>query len=382
MYVEATGNFPGVGPYTITTPQYLECVGEVKFSYHMYGSGMGTLELQMSSDGGVNWATTWTKTGDQGNSWQHATVTATPFAHQVRFVGTTGTSYTSDMAIDNFNIAPNIDCSLPTPAPTLSALPTPSPTLLPTPTPTPAPTFSPTRTPVVNTQVGMSGLNCSGFSATIFNTALDMLVPNSTFSDSVCADAGALTIMVTTEVTTPRSYINYGADSSDLAGHVTVLLESAVSDGTFESTIQALATSSRRLGASDAHPPPADRGGAAAQRDPVVASTFPLARTIAVHAAPTPAPSESPVPADDMPTVSSAPTPKPTFSVPPTSSPTAPPFLKSSSASTNELALILGVGALLLLGVGAMVMMCMHVRESARARARDNLALFAVTACF
>ena len=82
--------------------------------------------------------------------------------------------------------------------------------------------------------------------------ALDMLVPNSTFSDSVCADMATDVIEVTTEVSTPRIYINYGADSSDLVGHVLVLLESAVSDGTFESTIQVLATSSRRLGPSDA----------------------------------------------------------------------------------------------------------------------------------
>ena len=50
MYVEASNNYPDVGPYTITTPVYTSCVGEVTFDYHMYGSSMGTLALeQMSS---------------------------------------------------------------------------------------------------------------------------------------------------------------------------------------------------------------------------------------------------------------------------------------------------------------------------------------------
>ena len=386
----------------------------------------------MTSDGGVNWATTWTKTGDQGNSWQHAIVTATPFAHQVRFVGITGTTYTSDMAIDNFNVAPNVDCSLPTPAPTLSALPTLPPTFTPTSTPTlsSSPTvtrpqievtgactsdvnlndvYAPvsktasgavyyqgvfygyylfyepdsdgsgnsnpmwlfddrepsttaagdlvgdrsctlwgytyttaleppsgswsiwcdswtavtltlalTRVPVVNTQVGMSGLNCSGFSATIFAAALDMLIPNSTFSDSTCADTDAQKVEVATEVTTPRIYIVHG---ESLQEHVTHLLNESIVLGTFESTIQSLSSPSRRLDAtsSEAHRR-LTAAMASASVDSVTASTF------APSAAPTPMPSKSPTPAPTLlPIPTPTPAPSPVPSTPPSSSPTAVP---------------------------------------------------------
>ena len=42
LHVEASNNYPDVGPYTITTPVYTSCVGQVTFDYHMYGSWMGS----------------------------------------------------------------------------------------------------------------------------------------------------------------------------------------------------------------------------------------------------------------------------------------------------------------------------------------------------
>ena len=76
MFVESSyPNNPNTGPFTITTPSYLDCVSEVKFSYHMYGSTMGTLSLEETTDG-VTWTTSWNMTGDQGDSWQSATVAA------------------------------------------------------------------------------------------------------------------------------------------------------------------------------------------------------------------------------------------------------------------------------------------------------------------
>ena len=47
MYVEASSpNNPSVGPYTLASPTFDECVGEVKFYYHLYGSGRGTLQRE------------------------------------------------------------------------------------------------------------------------------------------------------------------------------------------------------------------------------------------------------------------------------------------------------------------------------------------------
>jgi hypothetical protein len=141
MYVEASyENNPDVGPFTLTSPTFAECVGEVNFYYHLNGAGMGTLELEETTDG-TSWSTIWTKSGDQGDSWQSATVSVTTsYVSQLRWVGTTGSDAYSDMAIDDVDIrsAPssNDGCFVPTPAPTTSA-----------PTSTPLPIASPTTFP-------------------------------------------------------------------------------------------------------------------------------------------------------------------------------------------------------------------------------------------
>ncbi|MGH1339173.1 MAG: trypsin-like peptidase domain-containing protein, partial [Aureispira sp.] len=78
------------------------------FRYHMYGSTMGTLQLQVSVNNSNLWSTIWTQTGDKGNSWKSAYVNLNAYTSntnvRLRFVGTTGTSFTSDMAIDGFGV--------------------------------------------------------------------------------------------------------------------------------------------------------------------------------------------------------------------------------------------------------------------------------------
>jgi len=76
------------------------------FAYHMYGSSMGTINLQASTDG-TSWTTLWTKSGDQGNSWYNATVSLSSYygtSVQLRYVATTSTSYRSDFAIDDISV--------------------------------------------------------------------------------------------------------------------------------------------------------------------------------------------------------------------------------------------------------------------------------------
>ncbi|MDQ3111954.1 MAG: T9SS type A sorting domain-containing protein, partial [Bacteroidota bacterium] len=76
------------------------------FAYHMYGSTMGEMHVDVYSGG------TWindlfTMSGDQGNLWRIATVPLSAYSGQViiiRFRGITGSSTTSDMAIDAVNI--------------------------------------------------------------------------------------------------------------------------------------------------------------------------------------------------------------------------------------------------------------------------------------
>lgn len=79
----------------------------LQFGYHMYGANMGTMEVLVSTNGGANYTSLWTKTGDLGNTWNQASVDLTAYAGTIiklQFKGTTGSSYRSDMAIDNIKI--------------------------------------------------------------------------------------------------------------------------------------------------------------------------------------------------------------------------------------------------------------------------------------
>jgi V8-like Glu-specific endopeptidase len=81
----------------------------LSFNYHMYGAAaMGNLKLEASTDG-TTWSTIWSKSGNQGNSWETATVSLSTYASQtelkLRFNGTTGTTWQGDMAVDGFSIA-------------------------------------------------------------------------------------------------------------------------------------------------------------------------------------------------------------------------------------------------------------------------------------
>nr|WP_321221220.1 GEVED domain-containing protein [uncultured Psychroserpens sp.] len=78
------------------------------FNYHMYGaSSMGNLKLAVSTNNGSSWTTIWTRTGNQGNAWQTASVDLSSYANgsiQLRFDGTTGTTWQGDMAVDAISL--------------------------------------------------------------------------------------------------------------------------------------------------------------------------------------------------------------------------------------------------------------------------------------
>jgi|GEM_PF-3157512 len=79
----------------------------VTFYYHMLGATMGTLALEGTTDG-VTWTQLWSLSGDQGNAWTPVSVSLFAYAGattlSLRFSGTTGTSFTSDMAIDDITV--------------------------------------------------------------------------------------------------------------------------------------------------------------------------------------------------------------------------------------------------------------------------------------
>jgi hypothetical protein len=100
---------------------YIPCVDpnqwsqlSLAFAYHMYGSAMGTLSIDVSPDSGATWIEEWTLSGDQGDQWSEVFVDLSSYSSEisVRVQAETGTSYTSDISIDllRFLELPNFGC--------------------------------------------------------------------------------------------------------------------------------------------------------------------------------------------------------------------------------------------------------------------------------
>ncbi len=93
------------------------------FNYHMTGNAVGVLRLEASTDGGTTWTEIWSRSGDQGNAWNDASVNLNTFAGasvQLRYRGTSGNSWQGDLVVDNIQLtagAPPADTQAPT-APT------------------------------------------------------------------------------------------------------------------------------------------------------------------------------------------------------------------------------------------------------------------------
>ena len=115
MFLEAsTNNSPGqIGPNAtaILVSPCFDLTGETtatfNFQNHMFGGNIGSLSLEVSTDVGVSWVSLWSLSGTQGNQWNQVSVDLASYVGQainLRFVGTTGSSWRSDIAIDNLEL--------------------------------------------------------------------------------------------------------------------------------------------------------------------------------------------------------------------------------------------------------------------------------------
>ena len=80
---------------------------EASFHYQMTGNSVGSVSLDVREDGSTTWTTVWSQSGDQGANWIEAIVDLGAYSGdtvQLRFSGTTNTSWQGDIAIDAFNI--------------------------------------------------------------------------------------------------------------------------------------------------------------------------------------------------------------------------------------------------------------------------------------
>ena len=115
VYTEASGRNRGYPQQEFilqTGPLGLSVAANVSFSYHMYGSTMGSLavEYQEGAGGagasGGAWTSIFSQSGDQGNEWKHALATLPQTASRLRLKAITGSSYRSDVAVDNITLVP------------------------------------------------------------------------------------------------------------------------------------------------------------------------------------------------------------------------------------------------------------------------------------
>ncbi len=115
MFLEAStnGSFGQIGPNAtaILESDCFDLSGEstatFSFQHHMNGTSIGSLTVQASVDD-LNWTDLWTLAGSQGNQWNAVDVNLDSYAGgsvKLRIVGTTGTSWSSDIAVDDLSLS-------------------------------------------------------------------------------------------------------------------------------------------------------------------------------------------------------------------------------------------------------------------------------------
>ncbi|MFT7614193.1 MAG: hypothetical protein ACI9J3_003175 [Parvicellaceae bacterium] len=109
MFTEASGGCTDMEALLLTPCIDLAAMGapELSFWYHMDGGDMGTLSIDIFN--GVTYDNdVWSVSGDLGASWIEGTYDLSAYAGQiinVRFRGTTGGDYQSDMALDDIGVS-------------------------------------------------------------------------------------------------------------------------------------------------------------------------------------------------------------------------------------------------------------------------------------
>ncbi len=124
LYVEASVNGTGYPNKRaiITSPCFDlndATSAAFSFSYHMFGSNdFGSLDVEASNDEGATWTSVWNRSGNQGNSWQTATIDLAAYLGsglQLRFNRLTGGTWQADAAIDKIALTagggPGGDCA-------------------------------------------------------------------------------------------------------------------------------------------------------------------------------------------------------------------------------------------------------------------------------
>jgi len=112
LYFESSSpNYPNVNAHLLTPIFDLTSnpYPVMEFWYNMYGSDMGSLTMQVSTDGGVKWSLDlFTIPGDQGIGWNQKIFDLIDYRGETnlvfRFTAVSTTGWFSDICLDNFRI--------------------------------------------------------------------------------------------------------------------------------------------------------------------------------------------------------------------------------------------------------------------------------------
>lgn len=106
LYTEASGCYGTTVHLLSPCLDFSSSAYKLKFAYHMWGQTMGSLSVDVWD--GTQWVNdVWTESGDHGDQWFQAEVGLGAFTNSdavIRLRGVTGTSYYSDMAIDDVSL--------------------------------------------------------------------------------------------------------------------------------------------------------------------------------------------------------------------------------------------------------------------------------------
>jgi len=115
VYIYLESSYPNYPSKTANLTAYVDMTSltsaSLSFWYHMYGDSMGSLHIDISTDGGDTYTDDIVASiTDNQNSWQQKTVNLSAYVGNscvaIRLRGITGINFHSDMAIDNVKITP------------------------------------------------------------------------------------------------------------------------------------------------------------------------------------------------------------------------------------------------------------------------------------
>jgi len=115
MYTESSSSNNNKEAYLVSPCIQLNGIENalLTFDYHMFGTNMGTLTVEVSTDNGVTYTSIFTRSGNHPNQnanndpWITEPIDLSAYDDQtikLRFYGHTGSNHTSDISIDNINI--------------------------------------------------------------------------------------------------------------------------------------------------------------------------------------------------------------------------------------------------------------------------------------